>query len=163
MTVRSPNPFALLIDADAVLAACAASPALGALPTHAHHRADLPSASVSDDVAEFDAAIDALATKSPHAIRKSARSRTRASRSKQRGTPLAAHQACDAGVAHRKPVGQTAPMPAAEVHRAVAGGIEPGSVSPSQADTAPKEAERPNWWAAPYSLYWHQLRLMGLA
>lgn len=58
------NPFAPLIDPAAVLAACATSESLSALPTHAHHHADRPSAKATKDLAEFDAAIDAAVTNS---------------------------------------------------------------------------------------------------
>ena len=65
MTALRANPFSPLIDPASVLAACANSASLSTLPTHAHHRADLPSVKVSKDLAEFDAAIDAVANSSP--------------------------------------------------------------------------------------------------
>lgn len=61
MSALPANPFALLIDSEAVLAACAKSDRLAALPIQAHHRADRPSNKVSREVAQFDAAIDGAA------------------------------------------------------------------------------------------------------
>jgi len=61
MSALHANPFALLIDSEAVLAACAKSDRLAALPIQAHHRADRPSNKVSREVAQFDAAIDGAA------------------------------------------------------------------------------------------------------
>jgi hypothetical protein len=55
-----PNPFSALIDPAAVLAACEASGKLSTLPVMALNRADRRRSWLADDVARFDALIDAL-------------------------------------------------------------------------------------------------------
>jgi hypothetical protein len=54
-----PNPFASLLDAVSVLAICAESTSLRSLPRSARRDADQPSRTISAELAEHDAAIEA--------------------------------------------------------------------------------------------------------
>ena len=56
----SSNPFAVLLDPVGVLAMCAQSGALDALPLSTKHSADRQSLRVAGDLAEHDAAVDAI-------------------------------------------------------------------------------------------------------
>ena len=54
-----PNPFSPLLDAISVLAVCAGSSALRSLPRSARCDADQPSRTISAEMAEHDAAVEA--------------------------------------------------------------------------------------------------------
>ena len=132
-----------------ILAACAASPSLAALPTNAHYRADMPSARVSGDVAAFDAAIDAMAAKNPEAVRKSPRSRSGSSRARQRGIAV-------------NPVN---PAKAAEAASPVPAHCEAAAsaTGPSAPIPPSKGGDRSAWRSNPSGLYLHPSKLLGLA
>jgi hypothetical protein len=74
----SNNPFAVLLDPAGVLAMCAQSGALDALPLSTKHSADRQGLRVAGELAEHDAAVDAifqgLAAKAPASKTKSTRS-----------------------------------------------------------------------------------------
>jgi len=77
----SSNPFAVLLDPVGILAMCAQSGALDALPLSAKRSADRQSSRVAGELAEHDAAVDAIyheliakAAKVPATKPKSARS-----------------------------------------------------------------------------------------
>ena len=55
-----PNHFAALLDPVAILSACARSGAINALPISAKRSADRTSHNLAGELAEHDAAIDAL-------------------------------------------------------------------------------------------------------
>ena len=54
------NPFAVLLDTESILSACARSRALEALPRSARVTADRPSPARAQELLAFDATIDAL-------------------------------------------------------------------------------------------------------
>ena len=56
----SPNPFAVLLDPVGILTQCAQSGALDALPLSTRHSADRQSLRVAGELAEHDAAVDAV-------------------------------------------------------------------------------------------------------
>jgi len=56
----SPNPFAALLDPVSILTQCAQSGALDALPLSAKRSADRQSPRVAGELAEHDAAVDAV-------------------------------------------------------------------------------------------------------
>jgi hypothetical protein len=56
----SPNPFAALLDPVSILTHCAQSGALDALPLSAKRSADRQSPRVAGELAEHDAAVDAV-------------------------------------------------------------------------------------------------------
>jgi hypothetical protein len=56
----SSNPFAVLLDPVGILAMCADSGALDALPLSTRHSADRQSLRVAAELAEHDAAVDAI-------------------------------------------------------------------------------------------------------
>jgi len=56
----SSNPFAVLLDPVGILTICAQSGTLGALPLSAKRSADRQSPRVAGDLAEHDAAVDAI-------------------------------------------------------------------------------------------------------
>jgi len=56
----SPNPFAALLDPVGILTQCAQSGALDALPLSTRHSADRQSLRVAGELAEHDAAVDAV-------------------------------------------------------------------------------------------------------
>jgi hypothetical protein len=80
----SPNPFAVLLDPVGILTTCAQSDALNALPLSAKRSGDRRSPHVVGELAEHDAAVDAIyheliakaakAAKAPATKPKSARS-----------------------------------------------------------------------------------------
>lgn len=53
------NPFALLVDPGAVLAAHAHSRSLSGVPRHVHHGLDRKQFQADSELARFDAAVDA--------------------------------------------------------------------------------------------------------
>ncbi|MBW8833116.1 MAG: hypothetical protein JF606_27790 [Burkholderiales bacterium] len=56
----SSNPFAVLLDPVAILTMCTQSGTLGALPLSAKRSADRQSPRVAGELAEHDAAVDAI-------------------------------------------------------------------------------------------------------
>ena len=58
--LTNPNPFAALLDPAGVLSACAKSGALDALPVSASRSADRMSPNLAGELAEHDAAVDAV-------------------------------------------------------------------------------------------------------
>ena len=58
--LTTPNPFAALLDPAGILGACAQSGALDALPVSAKRCADRMSPNVAGELAEHDAAVDAI-------------------------------------------------------------------------------------------------------
>jgi len=56
----SSNPFAVLLDPVGILTMCAQSGALDALPLSTKHSADRQSLRVAGELAEHDAAVDAI-------------------------------------------------------------------------------------------------------
>ena len=54
------NPFSVLLDPAGVLTQCARSGALGALPLSAAHCADRQGAGVASELAQHDAAVEAI-------------------------------------------------------------------------------------------------------
>jgi hypothetical protein len=141
------NPFAPLIDPASILAACATSESLSTLPAHAHHCADLPSDKVSKDLAEFDAAIDAIAISSP-ALRK----RYRRSGGVERQPDLAA------SVAESMLASVAPPHVGAETLAVSSGGARAVPEMP----VATLEGTKDSWWSAPVSWYLRQLTFFGI-
>ena len=154
MTAHHANPFASLIDPAAVLAACSESKSLSTLPTHAHHRADLPSEAVSKELAEFDASIDAAAHSiASAAVRKAARKRNRnpgpVERQSDAVQPAVIPRAVRARESSVEP----------EVHRAVAteARVVPATPIPIE------QGALYDWWSAPISWYLRQLTFFRTA
>jgi hypothetical protein len=58
--LTTPNPFAALLDPAGILSTCAQSGALDALPVSAKRCADRMSPHVAGELAEHDAAVDAI-------------------------------------------------------------------------------------------------------
>lgn len=54
------NPFSVLLDPAGILTQCAQSPALGALPLSAKRCADRQSPAVASELAQHDAAVEAI-------------------------------------------------------------------------------------------------------
>jgi len=154
MTALRANPFFPLIDPASVLAACVNSESLNALPTHAHHRADLPSDKVSKDLAEFDAAIDAVANSSPSAAsRKPPRKRNGSSARVGRQTDTT-------GNAAEPALDLPAPTPVALEMLTTA---TPGVRAKPETPVAAEEGAKENWWSVPIVWYIRQLTFFGLA
>jgi hypothetical protein len=150
MTVPRANPFAPLIDAGTVLAACASSESLNALPTSARNLADRPRANVRE-LTEYDAAVEGTAHSNMATLGRQPRTRTSSAR---------LDRAVDVMVSSAMPdTAVFAPTaPATQF-------VSPASVRSALA-TAQRAAQkdgRGSRWTASDSWYSQQLEALGLA